>query len=72
MYNRTAVDAIRTLKPDYPYLDTGLIASVRYLVGINDHLTQYPFMDVEWPTEEFGDAIEEEEVVDETETISIF
>ena len=54
-------DAIRTLQPDYPYLDSQLIASVRYLFGINDHLTEYPFMDVEWPSEDTQDDIEEEE-----------
>lgn len=71
LYNRSAVDAIRTLKPDYPYLDSTLIASVRYLVGIDDHLTQYPFMDVEWPSEEVGDAIDEEET-DESEVFVNF
>ena len=53
-----AMPSIKTLRPDYPYLDSSLVASFLYLLGISEHLTEYPFMSVEWePTQ---DSINEE------------
>lgn len=45
------IKAIKQLRPDYPYKDSSLKPSILYLLGINKHLEEYPFMDVEWPTE---------------------
>jgi len=55
--------AITFLDRDYPYLDTVLEPSIFYLLGIKDHVTQYPFEDVEWPEDEEEEIIKEEEVV---------
>ena len=41
--------AIKTLRPNYPWLDGTLKMSLFYLLRINKHLEEYPFMDAEWP-----------------------
>ena len=43
-----AMPSIKTLRPDYPYLDSSLSASFLYLIGLNEHVTEYPFMNVDW------------------------
>ena len=48
--------AIKHLRPNYPYLDTTLKMSLFYLLGINEHIESYPFMDAEWP-EDTGDDV---------------
>ena len=44
--------AIKHLRPNYPYLDGTLKSSFFYLIGINKHTTEYPFMQTEWPEPE--------------------
>ena len=48
--------AIKHLRPNYPYLDGTLKGSLSYLLGINKHIEEYPFMDAEWP-EDDGEEI---------------
>ena len=60
--------AITFLDRDYPYLDTTLSPSIFYLLGISEHVEQYPFEDVEWPTEdddEVGTGKDDEKDTDE-------
>ena len=49
--------AIKHLRPNYPYLDSKLKSSFLYLIGVNKHLKQYPFMETEWPEAE--ESVEE-------------
>ena len=48
--------AVTFLDRDYPYLDTTLIPSIFYLLGLSEHVEQYPFEDVEWPEDEEKDV----------------
>ena len=48
--------AIKHLRPNYLYEDGTLKPSITYLIGLNEHIEEYPFMDVEWPTDT-GDEI---------------
>ena len=57
---------IKFLRPNYPYLNSNLKASVLYLFGIDKYQTTYPFMDVEWPTQESETSDLAEEVAIET------
>ena len=37
-----------------------MVSSIGYLVGWNEHVTEYPFMDAEWPEEWSGDEVEDD------------
>ena len=50
------LNAIRYLNSDYTYLESTMYASFMYLIGYREHITEYPFMSIEWP-EESGDSI---------------
>ena len=68
--------AVTFLDRDYPYLDTTLIPSIFYLLGISQHVEQYPFEDVEWPEDDEkeigvdGDDIKNTDKGSKTEDIS--
>ena len=61
LYRFFGMGKIKFLRPNYPYLNSNLNASIFYLIGMEEYQTTYPFMDVEWPTKETetSDLVEE-------------
>ena len=66
LYRFFGMGMIKFLRPNYPYLNSNLNASIFYLFGMEEYQTTYPFMDVEWPTKETDSSDLVEEVVAET------